>query len=62
MHEIYTVGFVKLNIYLRQYQHIKSTVAGPKASVLAIPNPATRHIFEPILSTSVNTCLHLMCG
>jgi len=59
MHEIYTVGFVKVNIYLRQYQRINSTVAGPKASVLVILNPATRHIFEPILSTSVDTCLHV---
>ena len=50
MHEIYTVGFVKVNVYLRQYQCINSTVAGPKASVLVIPNPATRYIFEPILS------------
>jgi len=53
MHEIYTVGFMKVNIYLRQYQYTNSIAAGPKASVLVIPNPATRHIFESILSTSV---------
>lgn len=50
LNEIYTVDFVKVNIYLRQNQYTNSVVAEPKASVLVIPNPATRHIFEAILS------------